>query len=443
MNKSILVVDDDEMMRSFLSAVLREEGYLVEEAKDGKEGLVKFLSYDFDLAITDLKMPDMTGLELMMQGRKAKGETLWIIITAYGSISNAVEAIKAGASDYLTKPLQSPDELRHVVRRSLEKAEAEQTISLLSEELGRQFPPVDMIFLGEKMDGVRRMVEDVSPTSATVLVNGPSGTGKELVARVIHALSSRKGKPFIAVNCGALVDTLLESELFGHEKGAFTGAVSARKGRFELADGGTIFLDEVGEIPQSVQVKLLRVLQERTFERVGGNRPLHVDIRIISATNRDLKAEVTAGRFREDLFYRLNIFPISLPTLSERCGAILPLAEYFVKKYSVSIGKKISGLTENAKTQLLSYEWPGNIRELQNVIERAVILSKGMIDEQHLNLDVAQHILHETRGLLQISEKEMIRKTLAETGGNRKKAAEILGISLRTLQYRIKEYGLS
>jgi two-component system, NtrC family, response regulator AtoC len=443
MNKSVLIVDDDEMMRSFLSTVLREEGYIVEEAKDGKEGLAKFLGYDFDLAITDLKMPDMTGLDLMLQCRKTKCGTLWIIITAYGSVSNAVEAIKAGASDYLTKPLQSPDELRHVVRRVLEKAEAEQTISLLSEELGRQFPPVEMIFLGDEMDEVRRMVVDVSPTSATVLVSGTSGTGKELVARVIHELSPRKGKPFIAVNCGALVDTLLESELFGHEKGAFTGAVSARKGRFELADGGTIFLDEVGEIPQSVQVKLLRVLQERTFERVGGNRPLHVDIRIISATNRDLKSEVTAGRFREDLFYRLNVFPIFLPALAERRGAILPLAEYFVEKYSVSIGKKITGLTEDAKNQLLSYEWPGNIRELQNVIERAVILSKGMIDEQHLNLEIAQHALHETRGLLQVSEKEMIRKTLAETGGNRKKAAEILGISLRTLQYRIKEYGLS
>lgn len=443
MTKSILIVDDDELMRSFLSAVLKEEGYLVEEAKDGKEGLAKFLSYDFDLVITDLKMPDMTGLELMSQGKKTKHATLWIIITAYGSISNAVEAIKAGASDYLTKPLQSPDELRHVARRVLEKAETEQTISLLSEELGRQFPPVEMIFLGEKMDGIYRMVEDVSHTSATVLVSGPSGTGKELVARVIHALSPRKKKPFIAVNCGALVDTLLESELFGHERGAFTGAVSVRKGRFELADGGTIFLDEVGEIPQSIQVKLLRVLQERAFERVGGNRPLHVDIRIISATNKDLKAEVSLGRFREDLFYRLNVFPIFLPALVERREAIIPLAEFFVKKYSASLGKKITGLTENVKNQLLEYKWPGNIRELQNVIERAVILSKGKIDEQHLNLEIPKHALHETGGLLRVNEKELIQKTLAETGGNRKKAAETLGISLRTLQYRIKEYGLS
>lgn len=443
MAKSVLIVDDDELMRSFLSTVLREEGYLVEEARDGKEGLAKFVSYDPDLAITDLKMPDMTGLELMLQGKKARDGTPWIIITAYGSISSAVEAIKAGASDYLTKPLQSPDELRHVVKRVLEKAEAQRTISLLSEELGRQFPPADMIFLGEKMDGIYRMVEDVSPTSATVLISGPSGTGKELVARVIHALSPRKGRPFIAVNCGALVETLLESELFGHEKGAFTGAVSARKGRFEMADGGTIFLDEVGEIPQSLQVKLLRVLQERTFERVGGNRPLHVDIRIISATNRDLKAEVSSDRFREDLFYRLNVFPICLPALMERRSAIMPLAEFFAVKYSTSLGKKITGFTENAKNQLLDYEWPGNIRELQNVIERAVILSKGEIDEQHLNLDLPKHYLHEPGGLLRISEKELIRKTLAETGGNRKMAAEVLGISLRTLQYRIKEYELS
>ena len=442
MGKSILIVDDDELMRSFLSTILIEEGYRVEEASDGKTALVGILSTGFDLVITDLKMPDMSGLELMNRGKKANPETRWIIITAYGSIGNAVEAMKAGAADYLTKPFQSPDELRHVIKRVLREAEAEQTISLLSEELGRQFPPVGVIFLGDKMKQVYKMVQDVAATSATVLISGPSGTGKELVARVIHQLSPRKDKPFVAVHCAALVNTLLESELFGHEKGAFTGAIAARKGRFEISDGGSIFLDEIGEMPTSLQVKLLRVLQERTFEKVGGTKPISVDIRIISATNKDLKSEVSTGGFREDLFYRLNVFPIILPSLTERKEAIIPLAEFFVKKFSASQGKKITGITDSAKSMLLKYEWPGNIRELQNVIERAVILAEGEINKNNLSLEIAEETLPFSEGVLQMNEKETIQKVLAEVGGNRKKAAQILGISLRTLQYRIKEYRL-
>ncbi|OGW46642.1 MAG: hypothetical protein A2Y66_03630 [Nitrospirae bacterium RBG_13_41_22] len=442
MKKSILIVDDDELMRSFLSTILSEEGYHVEVARDGKTGLAILLNSEFDLVITDLKMPDISGLDLMHEGKKAKPETRWVIITAYGSIGNAVEAMKAGASDYLTKPLQSPDELRHVIHRVLKGAETERTISLLSEEIGRQFPPIEMIFLGTKMAQVYQMVKDVAATSATVLISGQSGTGKELVARVIHLLSPRRENPFIAVHCTALVDTLLESELFGHDRGAFTGAFAARKGRFELADGGTIFLDEIGEISLPVQVKMLRVLQERTFERVGGTRPISVDIRIIAATNKDLKSEVSSGSFREDLFYRLNVFPITLPALVERREAIIPLAEFFVKKFAASLNKKITGLTEAAKSQLVNYYWPGNIRELQNVIERAAILSKGEIDVQHLNLEIPKEQSQVQGGLLQMNEKDMIRKVLAEVQGNRKKAAQILGISLRTLQYRIKEYGL-
>jgi len=442
MGKSILIVDDDELMRSFLSTVLIEEGYRVEEACDGKTALVGIMHTGFDLVITDLKMPDMSGLELMNKGKKANPETRWIIITAYGSIGNAVEAMKAGAADYLTKPFQSPDELRHVIKRVLREAEAEQTISLLSEELGRQFPPVGVIFLGDKMKQVYKMVQDVAATSATVLIGGPSGTGKELVARVIHQLSPRKDRPFVAVHCAALVNTLLESELFGHEKGAFTGAIAARKGRFEIADGGSIFLDEIGEMPASLQVKLLRVLQERTFEKVGGTKPISVDIRIISATNKDLKSEVSTGGFREDLFYRLNVFPIILPSLTERKEAIIPLAEFFVKKFSASQGKKITGITDSAKSMLLKYEWPGNIRELQNVIERGVILAEGEINKNNLSLEIAEETLPFSEGVLQMNEKETIQKVLAEVGGNRKKAAQILGISLRTLQYRIKEYRL-
>jgi DNA-binding NtrC family response regulator len=440
MGKSILIVDDDELMRSFLSTILKEEGHHTEVAGNGKEGLTKLVAAEFDLVITDLRMPDMSGLDLMRQGGKDKPDTKWIVITAYGSIGNAVEAVKAGASDYLTKPFHNPDELRHVIRRVLREAEAERTISLLAEELGRQFPPMDMIFLGKKMQQVYRMVQEVAPTPATVLISGSSGTGKELVARVIHQLSPRQKKPFVAVHCAALAETLLEAELFGHERGAFTGAVAARKGRFELADNGTLFLDEIGEVAPSVQVKLLRVLQEREFERVGGMKSISVDVRLISATNKDLKTEVSSGRFREDLFYRLNVFPISLPPLVERREAILPLAEFFSKKFAATFGKKIDSFTPSAKSALLEYDWPGNIRELQNVIERALILTDREIDVHHLNLE--NPMATPAEGLLKTRERETIRKVLSEVGGNRKMAAQTLGISIRTLQYRIKEYGL-
>ncbi len=387
MAKSILVVEDDAPMRSFLTTILREEGYRVTEAGNGQEGLEKFLGGAYDLVITDLRMPGLSGLDLLLAGKKEKPETPWIIMTAYGSIGNAVEAMKAGASDYLTKPFRDPEELRHVIRRVLREAEAEQTISLLSEELGKQFPPAGMIFLGEKMQEIQRLVQEVAPTTASVLISGPSGTGKELVARLIHQWSPRKARPFIAVHCAALAETLLESELFGHERGAFTGATSARKGRFELADGGTIFLDEIGEISPSVQVKLLRVLQEQEFERVGGSHRIAVDLRIISATNKDLKAETVAGRFRDDLYYRLSVFPISLPPLIERPEAILSLAEYFVKKFALSFGKNITGFSSAAESALREYKWPGNIRELRNVIERAVILANKEVEPHHLNID--------------------------------------------------------
>jgi DNA-binding NtrC family response regulator len=442
MPKSILVVDDDELMRSFVATVLKEEGHRVVEAKNGKIALAALSEGGFDLVVTDLRMPDLSGLDLLCQGKARRPDARWIIITAFGSIGNAVEAMKAGASDYLTKPFQSPDELRRVVRRVLKEADAETKISLLSEELGKHFPPAEMIFLGDRMEGVHRMVREAAPTGVSVLVTGPSGTGKELVARLIHRLSPRREEPFVAVHCAALAETLLESELFGHERGAFTGAVSSRKGRFELADGGTIFLDEIGEIAPSVQVKLLRVLQEKEFERVGGVKPVSVDVRIISATNKDLRDEVSAGRFREDLFYRLNVFPIALPSLAERPEAILPLAEYFVKRFSSASGKKVTGITEEAKSALRGYRWPGNIRELQNVIERAVILSGGTIGKEHLNLELPGESVEPKRGLLQKTERETIRKALAEAGGNRRRAAQALGISLRTLQYRIKEYGL-
>jgi DNA-binding NtrC family response regulator len=442
MSKRILIVDDDAPMRSFLCTVLREEGYGLEEARNGTEGLAMLSASDFDLVITDLRMPGLSGLELIREGKKARPEARWVVITAYGSIGNAVEAMRAGASDYLTKPLRDPDELRHVVRRVFQEAESEKKIHLLSEELGRQFPPAETIFLGEKMAQVRILVQNVAPSGATVLITGQSGTGKELIARMVHNLSTRREGSFIPVHCAALAENLLESELFGHERGAFTGAVSARKGRFELADGGTIFLDEVGEISPSVQVKLLRVLQEREFERVGGTKSISVDVRIIAATNRDLKEDVAAGRYREDLYYRLNVFPITLPPLADRREAILPLADYFLKKFAVASGKRLERFTPNAKTAMGNYPWPGNVRELQNVIERAVILAQGEIDVWHLNLEQQGAPVVSDGSILKVNERETIGKVLAEVGGNRKKAAHILGISLRTLQYRIKEFGL-
>ncbi|MGE5248564.1 MAG: sigma 54-interacting transcriptional regulator, partial [Verrucomicrobiota bacterium] len=391
----------------------------------------------------------LSGMELMTEGRRVRPGARWIIVTAFGSIGNAVEAMRAGASDYLTKPLRDPEELRHVVRRVQRESEAEARISLLSEEIGKQFPPAEMIFVGKGMADVQRLVRDVAPTTATVLVLGPSGTGKELVSRVIHDLSPRRERPFVPVQCAALAESLLESELFGHEKGAFTGAVAARKGRFELADGGTIFLDEIGEVSPGIQVKLLRVLQERSFERVGGGRTIRVDVRVVAATNRDLKTEVAAGRFREDLYYRLNVFPLVLPALAERPDAIVPLAEYFTRRFAAAFGKEVAGLTDEARAALAAYRWPGNIRELQNVIERAVILARGRIERSHLNLEAAPAPVAygapggvPGEGVLQASERETILAVLSEVGGNRKRAARILGISLRTLQYRIKEYGL-
>ena len=442
MSKRILIVDDDGPMRSFLCTVLGEEGYRLEEARDGTEGLAMLSASDFDLVITDLRMPGLSGLDLVREGKKARPEALWVVITAYGSIGNAVEAMRSGASDYLTKPLRDPDELRHVVRRVLREAESERKIHLLSEELGRQFPSAETIFLGGKMAQVRKLVQGVAPSEATVLISGQSGTGKELIARTIHNLSPRREGSFIPVHCAALAENLLESELFGHERGAFTGAVAARKGRFELADGGTIFLDEVGEISPSIQVKLLRVLQEREFERVGGTKSISVDVRIIAATNRDPKEDVAAGRYREDLYYRLNVFPIILPPLADRREAILPLADYFLKKFAVASGKTIDRFTAGARAAMEKYHWPGNVRELQNVIERAVILARGEIDARHLNLEQPVAPVVSDGSILKENERETIGKILAEVGGNRKRAAHLLGISLRTLQYRIKEFGL-
>jgi DNA-binding NtrC family response regulator len=441
-SRAILVVEDDALMRSFLVDVLTAEGHRVASATDGRDGLTRVEREAWDLVITDLKMPGLDGLALLREGRKARPEARWVVITAHGSIESAVEAMKAGATDYLLKPFKNPDEVRLVARRALREAESEARITLLSEELGQDFPPAELIFLGAAMEQLQPLVRNVASTTASVLLTGASGTGKEVLARVIHAWSPRRDQPFVAVNCAALAESLLETELFGHERGAFTGAVAARKGRFELADGGTLFLDEVGEIAASAQVKLLRVLQERVIERVGGIRPVPVDVRVIAATNRDLKALVAEGKFREDLYYRLNVFPLRLPSLAERADAVLPLAEFFRSKFSARFGKQVDRFSDTAQGGLRKYRWPGNIRELQNVVERAVILARGEIELGHLNLE-QEDVCPPGRGGLKGVERETIERILRETSGNRRKAATQLGISVRTLQYRLKEYGLS
>ncbi|MHB8765085.1 MAG: sigma-54-dependent transcriptional regulator [Deferrisomatales bacterium] len=436
----LLVVDDDEILRSLFCDILRDAGHRVDQAACGAEGLERLRATAYDLVVTDLRMPDFSGLELMARARGSRPGTRWIVITAFGSIEGAVEAIKAGASDYVAKPLRSPEELRRVVARVLKEATA--AGSPPSGELGPGLPPADTVFLGAAMGRVRRLVEEVAPTPATVLVTGPSGTGKELVARALHAFSPRRNEAFVAVHCAALAESVLESELFGHEKGSFTGASAAHKGRFELADGGTLFLDEVGELPPPVQVKLLRALQERTFERVGGTRTLWVDVRVVAATHRDLKAEMAAGRFREDLYYRLNVFPIALPGLAQRPEAVEPLARHFAARFAAACGKPRPELTPAATEALLAYGWPGNVRELQNAMERAVILAAGWIEPRHLNLDPAPPDAEPAGGILKATERQAIERALASVGGHRDRAAKLLGISRRTLQYRIKDYGL-
>ncbi|RII26324.1 MAG: sigma-54-dependent Fis family transcriptional regulator [Geobacter sp.] len=445
MKGRILLVEDDETFRSFLRTILEDEGYEVETAEEGVTGLRLLRQEDFDLVISDLKMPGKGGLELFRETRNNPSPPQFIFLTAFGRVDEAVAAMKEGAVDFLTKPLADPDTLLLLVKRTMENQSRTRDYLSLKESEAAGLPPENLVFAGHAMEEVQKLVHNVAATTANVLIYGESGTGKELVARTIHLLSPRNRSAFVPLNCAAIPENLLESELFGHEKGAFTGAVQARQGKFELARGGTIFLDEIGEMPLALQAKLLRVLQERVFERVGGTREIKADVRVIAATNRDLKREVAERRFREDLFYRLNVFPLQLPPLRERKDAIPRLTDYFLHRFSQQVGKKLSGMEDGAREAMLAYSWPGNVRELQNVMERAAILATDRITRDILPGELFRkegEAPLQSRDVLKSTEREIIVKVLRNHGGNRRLAAEELGISRRTLQYRLKEYGL-
>jgi len=439
----ILVVDDEEGLREFLSQALLGAGHVVETACDGEEALALLAKQGFDLVLTDLKMPGVDGLEVLRRVRADQPETEVVVLTAHGSVETAVEAMRLGAFDFLQKPFSGPDELRLLAERALER----RRLIALREERARSGGSLPPLSHGDPaMDPVVEALERVAATEATVLLLGESGTGKELAARSVHDWSRRAGAPFVAINCAAISDSLLESELFGHEKGAFTGATAQRRGRIELASGGTFFLDEIGELKPELQAKLLRVLQEGQFERVGGARTLEADVRWIAATNRDLELRVAEGSFREDLFHRLAVFPVELPSLRQRRQDIAPLAESLLVRVGADVGKVGLTLTDEATTALERADWPGNVRELFNVLERAAILADGTrIDTPQLLL--RKRLLNGQAEAplrtLEEMEREAVERALAEEDGNRKRAAERLGIGLRTLYDKLKRYGLS
>jgi DNA-binding NtrC family response regulator len=448
----ILIVDDEANARAALSEILREEGYETETAADGFKALGKLGSFSPDLVLTDLKMPGLDGIGLLQEARGASPTTVVVVMTAFGTIDSAVQAIKLGAENYLTKPLD-PTSLVAVVERAMEKSRLLAETAVLRERLRERNAFGHIIGEHPSMRALLDTVGQVGPSRSSVLILGESGTGKELIAAALHRASTRAAGPFVRLNCAALADSLLESELFGHEKGSFTGAVGRREGRFKQADGGTLFLDEVSEIPLSTQVKLLRFLQEKEFERVGGNETLKVDVRILAATNVDLEDRVKKGQFREDLFYRLNVIRLEIPSLRNRRSDIALLAAFFLKRYSQENGKNLKGFTEEALQRLMSYAWPGNVRELEHAIERGVVLARGeRVEVEHLPHTVAPAgsgrgaPVGDTRPPVPGStiadlERHAILETLKAVSGSTSKAARILGISPRKIQYKLHEYG--
>ncbi len=447
MKPKLLIVDDEENIRNGLKRALTLDGYDVEVAADGEEALKKLDEEDIDLLITDLKMPKVTGEELMKETLQKYPHIPVIVLTGHGTIENAVEAMRRGAYDFITKPLNI-DKLSLVVKRALENSSLKRQNRELLKQLKQKYSFENIIGKSPAMKKVFETIELVAPSRANVLIYGESGTGKEMIADAIHHNSPRRDKPYIKVHCAAIPETLLESELFGHEKGAFTGAIARKRGRFELANGGTIFLDEIGELSLQMQVKLLRVVQEREFVRVGGEESIKVDVRIISATNKDLREEVKKGNFREDLYYRLNVVSIFVPPLRERKDDIPLLVHKFIEEFSRENNKEIEGITNGALQALMSYNWPGNVRELRNVIESVVVLTKNKVITEE---DLPPYILSKEEesylklpaGIsLQEAEKRLIQFTLENTGGNKTKASEILKIGRKTLHRKIDEYGL-
>jgi two-component system response regulator HydG len=448
----ILVVDDEPSQRKMLQANLSLDGYQVFEADDGTSAINRVSEEFFDIILMDNRMSQMDGIDALREIKKISPGIPVIIITAYASVETAVQALQAGAHDYLTKPLDI-DELRFKVQQSLEFWRLKEDNILQKRRIENLFDASRIVGRSQKMKDVLETVAMVAPTEASVLILGESGTGKELIANALHQGSTRTDKRFIKVNCAALPETLLESELFGHEKGAFTGAIGRRPGRFELADGGTIFLDEIGEMTMATQAKLLRVLQEREFEPLGSTKTVKVDIRIIAASNKILAEEVKRGTFREDLFYRLNVVPIYLPSLRERKEDVPLLIEHFLGIYNEKNGRKLHGFHPRALDALMRYSWPGNIRELENVVERAVILTR----DDYVPFSELPEAIRGTDGdplsgqfregirpgmTIREMEKELIIKTLEDNDGNRTRASRVLGITRRTLQHKLKEYDL-
>ena len=447
MKFTILVADDERNIREGLAEALRLEGYEVALAADGEEALKAVEEGRIDLVVTDLRMPKVSGNEVLKRVAGSYPGMPVIVLTGHGTIEDAVDSMRVGAFDFITKPVNL-DHLSMLIRRALESRELERQNQELQREIESQKRISSIIGRSPEMKKIFDLLRRVAPTKASVLITGESGVGKELIADALHNLSPRADKPFVKVHCAALAESLLESELFGHEKGAFTGAAGRKRGRFELAHEGTLFLDEIGEINQNVQIKILRALQERKFERVGGEDTVEVDVRVVAATNRDLKAEIEKGNFREDLFYRLNVVAIHVPPLRERKDDIPLLASAFLREFADENGKAIEGFDPKARAALYAYRWPGNVRELRNCVESAVVMAKGSL----VALDDLPPSVGEAGGVDVIripsgssmaeAEKVMIRETLAAQGGNKSRTAEILGIGRKTLYQKLEDYGL-
>ena len=442
----ILIVEDEPITREGLKTLFLEEGYEVAEAADGEEALIQMRQFDPAAVLCDVQMPRLDGIALLRQAVESGSDATFIMMTGFATVENAVEAMRLGAESYLVKPLDVASALI-TVEKAIEKRTLRRDVHLLNERLQQKHQFSNIVGESPELQAVFEMIKRAAPTRATVLILGESGTGKELIAQAVHEESTRRAQPFVKVNCAALTESLLESELFGHEKGSFTGAVGRREGRFELANGGTLFLDEIGDISSGMQVKLLRVLQQQEFERVGGTQTVKVDVRMVAATNKDLEAQVRAGKFREDLFYRLNVVSVTMPPLRDRKADIPQLVAHFIHKYCSLHDKQVTGLAPGTLNALLTHPWPGNVRELSNVVERGVVLSHGAI----LNSDDLEPVTGRVRpdakggplipgATLQAIEREAILKTLELVSGSTLQAAQMLGISVRKIQYKLKEY---